>query len=139
MLMHCVFDKILKFHNTILKIEQTQLYMHNSIAGIIWCDKTSYDNHWCYIKIIKSFFWDWYFLLCRAYLLSESKVLWFLIASFISLHFFNTLFTEASSAWLIHESIKSLEIEAPMVFNLFFFVVFFLIYCFYFIFNVNIQ
>ena len=35
----------------------------------------------------------------------------FLVSSFISIYFLNTLFTEINLPWLIYESIKALEIK----------------------------
>ena len=42
----------------------------------------------------------------------------FLISSFISLHSFSTLFTEANSSWLILKLIQALEIKTSMAFQL---------------------
>ena len=46
------------------------------------------------------------------------KSLIFYIFSIISICFFNTLFIETISSWIILESIKSLEIKNSSLFNL---------------------
>ena len=68
--------------------------------------------------------------------------------SLISSYFFNTLFIKRNLSWLIHQSIKSLEIKTFILFNLglaentilsFFFSFFFLIIDLYFLIPVVIT
>ena len=54
------------------------------------------------------------------YILSEFKILEFLIASSMSSYPINTLFTEWNILWLVYELIRALEIKTSIVSNLVF-------------------
>ena len=62
-------------------------------------------------------FLSYVFLLTSTIFIYYPEVSGFFISSFISLYSLNTLFTKTNLSWLIHESIKVLEIRVPIVFS----------------------
>ena len=73
----------------------------------------------CYLLLILYHFIHTF--LCFVNLINivhSTKVSGFFNSSFISLCFLNTSFTETNSSWLIHQSVKVLEIRISIVFKL---------------------
>ena len=59
----------------------------------------------------------WYFSYNWHNIVYSAEISGFFISSYIWLYFLNALFTETNSSWLIHESIKVLEIRTSIEFN----------------------
>ena len=107
-------------------VNTTKIKINFSICCTFYFNTVIFCKFWTFITmkiifILLVFFW-FFFISSISLNISSILIIWIkslrdFYCFFHLIIFFQILFTETNSPWLIHESFKSFEIKTPMVFR----------------------